>query len=80
MPFAEQMANVGSEIERRIAWKSKGRADYGEGRIFQIADRVVIVPDILNREPQHGRASVFFNGSRAHKKKRYGSFRGIFSH
>lgn len=28
MSFAEQMANVGSEIERTIKWKSKGNHDY----------------------------------------------------
>jgi hypothetical protein len=28
LPFAEQMANVGSEVERAISWKAKGRLDY----------------------------------------------------
>lgn len=28
MPFVEQMANVGSEIERTIKWKKKANNDY----------------------------------------------------
>ncbi len=28
LSFVEQMANVGSEIERCISWTAKGRADY----------------------------------------------------
>ncbi len=36
LTFAEQMANVGSEIERTISWKSKGRPDYS-GRAFERA-------------------------------------------
>jgi hypothetical protein len=27
LPFGEQIANVGSEVERTISWKSKGRED-----------------------------------------------------
>jgi hypothetical protein len=30
IPFPEQMANIGSEIERTISWKVKGRSDYSE--------------------------------------------------
>jgi hypothetical protein len=28
MPFFEQMANIGSEIERAIIWKNKGNQEY----------------------------------------------------
>jgi hypothetical protein len=28
MPFFEQMANVGSEVERSIRWKNKGNEEY----------------------------------------------------
>ena len=28
MPFSEQMANVGSEVERTISWKKKGNVEY----------------------------------------------------
>jgi hypothetical protein len=36
LPFAEQMANVGSEIERTISWKTKGLLDYSQ-RAFERA-------------------------------------------
>jgi hypothetical protein len=36
LSFAEQMANVGSEIERTISWKQKGRPDYSS-RAFERA-------------------------------------------
>jgi hypothetical protein len=36
LPFIEQMANVGSEIERCISWAAKGREDYSE-RAFERA-------------------------------------------
>jgi len=36
LPFAEQMAHVGSEIERTIAWEAKGRPDLGR-RAFERA-------------------------------------------
>ncbi len=36
LSFVEQMANVGSEIERSIDWKAKDRADYG-ARAFERA-------------------------------------------
>ena len=29
LTFFEQMANVGSEVERAIKWKNKGNAEYG---------------------------------------------------
>ena len=29
MPFIEQMGNVGSEVERAINWRSKGRLELG---------------------------------------------------
>jgi len=34
--FIEQMANVGSEVERTISWKNKGRADFSQ-RAFERA-------------------------------------------
>ena len=30
MPFLEQMANIGSEVERTIAWKEKGDKEYSD--------------------------------------------------
>ena len=36
LSLAEQMANVGSEVERTIAWKRKGRPDFSD-RAFERA-------------------------------------------
>jgi hypothetical protein len=36
LSFSEQMANVGSEIERTISWRKKGYPDYS-GRAFERA-------------------------------------------
>jgi hypothetical protein len=36
LSFVEQMANVGSEIERTISWKFRGRLDYSR-RAFERA-------------------------------------------
>jgi hypothetical protein len=50
LPFAEQMANVGSEIERTISWKAKGRPDFS-GRAFDRALELLdlTIADIKNR-------------------------------
>jgi hypothetical protein len=51
LPFAEQMANVGSEVERTISWKAKGRLDYS-GRAFERALELLdlTVADMKNRK------------------------------
>lgn len=36
MPFAEQMANIGSEIERILKWRAKNNPDYAQ-RAFERA-------------------------------------------
>ena len=36
MPLIEQMANIGSEVERALNWKAKGNADYSN-RAFERA-------------------------------------------
>ena len=36
MPFAEQMANVGSEVERALTWRAKGNPVYAS-RAFERA-------------------------------------------
>lgn len=41
-PFFEQMANIGSEVERATKWKNKGNVDY-----FQLAfDRALQLLDL----------------------------------
>jgi hypothetical protein len=48
--FAEQMANIGSEVERTITWKEKGRPDIS-GRAFERALELIdlTVADSKNR-------------------------------
>jgi len=50
LSFAEQMANVGSEVERTISWKQKGRPDYS-GRAFERALELLdlTIADVKNR-------------------------------
>jgi hypothetical protein len=50
LSFAEQMANVGSEIERTISWKTKGRPDFSE-RAFERAIELIdlTIADDRNR-------------------------------
>jgi hypothetical protein len=51
LSFAEQMANVGSEIERTISWKQKGRSDYSS-RAFERALELLdlTIADAKNRK------------------------------
>ncbi len=51
LPFAEQMANVGSEVERAISWKAKGRMDYS-ARAFERAVELLdlTIADNRNRK------------------------------
>lgn len=47
MRFVDQMANIGSEIERSISWRGKGRPDYGERafeRALELLDLTVADP------------------------------------
>lgn len=49
LSFAEQMANVGSEIERTISWKEKGRPEIS-GRAF---DRALELLDLTAADPKN---------------------------
>jgi hypothetical protein len=48
--FAEQMANIGSEVERTISWKAKGQPDYSR-RAFERALELLdlTIADARNR-------------------------------
>lgn len=50
LSFAEQMANIGSEIERTIKWKEKGRSDISS-RAFERALELIdlTIADSKNR-------------------------------
>ncbi|HSW39728.1 MAG TPA: hypothetical protein VLL97_09580 [Acidobacteriota bacterium] len=50
LSFVEQMANVGSEIERVISWKTRGRPDIGSrafDRELELLD--LTIADVANR-------------------------------
>ncbi|MEO0249304.1 MAG: hypothetical protein ABIN58_07105 [candidate division WOR-3 bacterium] len=49
LSFAEQMANVGSEIERTISWKRQGRPDFS-GRAFE---RALELMDLTIADPKN---------------------------
>ena len=48
-PLVEQLANVGSEVERSLSWAAKGRPDYGE-RAFE---RGLELLDLTIADPRH---------------------------
>lgn len=50
LTFLEQMANIGSEIERTISWKKKGRPEIS-GRAFERALELIdlTIADLKNR-------------------------------
>ncbi|MEE8585219.1 MAG: hypothetical protein V3T83_10255 [Acidobacteriota bacterium] len=52
LSFAEQMSNVGSEIERSINWRAKGRSDYGMRafeRALELLDLTIADPGNRSR-------------------------------
>lgn len=51
LSFAEQMSNVGSEIERSINWKAKGRADYA----MRAFERALELLDLTIADPGNRR-------------------------
>lgn len=51
LSFFEQMANIGSEVERTIKWKNKGNQDYANQafeRALELFD--ITVDDVKNRK------------------------------
>jgi hypothetical protein len=52
LSFAEQMANVGSEVERTISWEAKGRPDYSRNafeRALELLDLTIAEAKTLPR-------------------------------
>ncbi len=47
LSFLEQMANIGSEIERSIMWRQKGNHDYGH----KAFDRALELIDLTIEDP-----------------------------
>jgi len=46
MPFALQMANIGSEVSRCIRWKSKGNPDRAEKAFFRALELMDLTIDV----------------------------------
>ena len=44
LSFFEQMANIGSEIERTISWRKKGTPDYAIYYIFENDSKIIFIP------------------------------------
>lgn len=50
MPFFEQMANIGSEIERTLRWKEKGNKEYSKKAFERALELLEItISDSKNR-------------------------------
>jgi hypothetical protein len=49
--LVEQLANVGSEVERALGWRAKGRPDYSQKAL----DRGLELLDLTIGDPKHRR-------------------------
>ena len=52
MSFVEQMANIGSEVERTIKWRQKGNKEYAEmafDRALELLDLTLTVQKVPSR-------------------------------
>ncbi len=45
LSLSEQMANIGSEVERAIAWKKKNNADYSQKAFFRALELIDLTLD-----------------------------------
>lgn len=52
MSFLEQMANVGSEVERALNWKAKNNAEYAQ-KAFERALELIDLTVENNKNPAH---------------------------
>lgn len=49
LPLVEQLANVGSEVERALSWAAKGNPDYSTRAL----DRALELLDLTISDPRH---------------------------
>ncbi len=52
LPLVEQMANIGSEVERALSWREKGNAEYGRKafeRALELVDLTLACPHRRSR-------------------------------
>lgn len=52
LPFDEQMANVGSEVERALNWKAKNRPDYFQKAAERALELIYLTLDAASTFPQ----------------------------
>ena len=45
LSFLEQMANIGSEVERAVSWKEKGNPDYGRQAFYRALELMELTLD-----------------------------------
>jgi len=50
LSFAEQMANIGSEIERAISWRKRGRNEYSQEAFFRALELLDFTIDEARNE------------------------------
>ena len=50
MPFLEQMANIGSEVERAISWRKKGRVELSQGAFFRALELLDLTIEGVGRD------------------------------
>jgi len=52
LTFIEQMANIGSEVERTIRWKSKGNQDYSRQAFERVLELLDLSIDSTRNTPR----------------------------
>jgi hypothetical protein len=52
LPFVEQMANIGSEVERALNWQAKNNPDYCQQAFRRALELIDLTLDSLNGFPR----------------------------
>jgi len=52
MPFVEQMANIGSEVERALSWKTRNNAAYCQQAFERALELIDLSLDDLRNRPR----------------------------
>lgn len=52
MPFAEQMANIGSEVSRALNWRKKGKKDLSQKAFNRALELIDITVSSVKRYPK----------------------------
>ena len=63
MPFIEQMANIGSEVERALNWRAKNNSVYSEkafSRALELMDLTLDVASTFSRYKEVARVRELF--------------------